>query len=316
MSSLSNKTIVVFGGTGFVGRHVVMRLARLGARVVVPTRDLEKTLPLKTAGDAGQIVALRGSLSDEALLHRAVEGAYGVINLIGILHESGRQKFAALHADFPAHLAKIAARAGVTSFVHVSAIGAGGHSSSRYAASKEEGEEGVRAAFPDATILRPSIIFGPEDHFFNRFADMALLAPALPLIGGGKTRFQPVYVGDVADAVVACLSFDAAKGKVFELAGPAILTFRELMQMMLKKMGCRRCLVSLPFWLASLKAFFLQMLPSPVLTVDQVRLLKQDNVMSPAAHGLRDIGITPTALETVLPRYLDTYRQGGRFSRL
>jgi uncharacterized protein YbjT (DUF2867 family) len=313
MPSWKNKLVTVFGGTGFVGRYVVKRLARLGARVIVPTRDTEKALPLKPNGDVGQIVVIAGSIQDDAFVRRAIEGSDAVVNLVGLLAESGKSRFENVQAAFPARLAAMAQAAGVKKFVHVSAIGADEKSASRYAVSKAKGEAAVRAGFPAATILRPSLIIGPEDKFFNLFASLALLFPALPLPGGGKTRFQPVYVGDVADAVVAALGYEGAGGKVFELGGPAIFSFKQLMQMMLAQTGLKRCLIPLPFFLMSLKAFFLQFLPGKLLTPDQVTLLKKDNVAQDNAPGLRDLGITPTAIETVLPTYMDRYRKGGRF---
>lgn len=314
MSSLKGKTVTVFGGTGFIGRYVVQRLARLGARVVVATRNPEHVLSLKMSGDVGQIVPITGRLQDDAFVAAAVKGSFAVVNLIGILFENGRSTFKDVQGEFPARLAAAAHKAGAHSFVHVSAIGANEQAKAQYAASKGAGEKGVRAHFSAATILRPSIVMGAEDGFFNRFAQMALMAPALPLIGGGKTRFQPVFVGDVADAIVASISYDGARGKTFELGGPATFTFKELMQLMLRMMGRKRCLIGIPFWLAALKAFFLQLLPNPMLTLDQVELLKTDNIVASSTHTFRDLGITPTAIETVLPTYMDKYREGGRYN--
>jgi NADH dehydrogenase len=241
----------------------------------------------------------------------ALKGAQAAINLTGILFQKG-QTFEDVQADGAANVATAAAAAGVQALVHVSAIGADLESDSRYAVTKAQGEQAVREAFPAAVILRPSIIFGPEDGFFNKFATMARFFPALPLIGGGRTRFQPVYVGDVAQAIVTALSHQ--DGRSFELGGPSTYSFKELLQLILYETGRRRVLVPIPFAIASLKAAFLQLLPNPLLTVDQVRLLKKDNVVSPTAAGLVDLGITPTSVEAVVPAYLWRYRAKGEYA--
>jgi NADH dehydrogenase len=242
-----------------------------------------------------------------------------VINLIGILYETGRQQFAEIHGALAGRIAAAAQAEGVGRLVQVSAIGADPGSASAYARSKAEGERRVHEAFPGATILRPSIVVGPEDSFFNRFAALARILPALPLIGGGETRFQPVYVGDVAQAVVAALERDDAPGKTYELGGPRIYTFAELMRYMLKVLGRRRLLVSVPFGVATLQARFLELLPQPLLTRDQVELLRRDNVVSPGMSGLEALGITPTPIELIVPQYLARHRanavRAGRFPR-
>jgi NADH dehydrogenase len=307
-------SVTVFGGSGFLGHYVVKRLAKRGYRIIIPTRDPEKALSLKPNGTVGQIVPFVGDIGDETFVRRAVKGADAVINLIGILYESQKHQFQQVQGAFPGFLGRIAKEEGVTRLVHLSALGADAHSPSAYARSKVTGEKNLLSTFPAATILRPSVMVAPEDNFINRFAALSLVAPALPLIGGGKTRFQPVYAGDVADAIIAALLDERAQGRIYEIGGPAVYSFKELLQLMLKEIGRKRFLVSLPFWFASLKAFFLQMLPNPMLTVDQVKLLRQDNVVSGAAPGLKDLGITPTAIETILPTYLDKYREGGRFA--
>jgi NADH dehydrogenase len=251
-------------------------------------------------------------VADAASVAAAIQGSDAVVNLTGILFEKG-QSFDDVQAGGAAHVAEAAARAGVTSLVHVSAIGADRESEAAYARSKAEGEEAVRQAMPGAVILRPSLIFGPEDGFFNKFADMARFFPALPLIGGGRTRFQPVFVGNVAAAIASALDSQAARGRTFELGGPGIYSFRELMEIILKETGRSRALIALPFALASLKAAFLQLLPKPLLTVDQVRLLKTDNVVTAGAPGLADLGITPTSVEAVVPSYLWRYRAKGEY---
>lgn len=310
---MSGGVVTVFGGSGFLGRYVVQRLARDGWRVRVAVRHPARAAFLKPLGDIGQIVPLCVPVQDREAVAAAVAGADAVINLVGILFEGGRQRFQDVQAEGAKIIAEEASAAGVLSLVHVSAIGASPEARSAYARSKGAGEAAARAAFPGATVLRPSVVFGPEDGFFNRFAEMARFSPALPLIGGGKTRFQPVYVGDVARAVMKALNDPACRGKVYELGGPKVYSFKELMALLLRTIGKKRCLVSLPFGLARLQATFLELLPVPPLTRDQVTLLRHDNVVSPGALTLKDLGIEPTAAEGVIPSYLDRYRDGGRF---
>jgi NADH dehydrogenase len=307
--------VTVFGGSGFIGRYVVQRLARAGWQVRVAVRRPNEALFLKTSGDVGQVTPVAANIRDDRSVAAAVAGADAVINLVGILYASGKQSFDAVQAKGAARIAAAAKAAGATRFVQISAIGADPSSDSAYARSKAEGEQAVKLAFADATILRPSIVFGPEDDFFNRFARMAMMSPVLPLIGGGHTKFQPVYVADVADAVARALEDEGTMGKTYELGGPRSYTFRALMEMLLKEIGRCRLLVPLPFALATLKASFLQLLPIKLLTVDQVRLLKRDNVVSANALGFKDLGITPTALEAILPSYLDQYRPLGYYNR-
>lgn len=308
--------VTVFGGSGFIGRYVVQRLARDGWTIRVAVRHPGRANFLKPLGNIGQITPLCVPLQDREAVAAALSGADAAVNLVGVLFEGGRQRFQAVHAEGAGTVAAAAADAGVASLVHVSALGAAADSASAYARSKAEGEAAVRAAFPEAVILRPSVVFGPEDGFFNRFADMARFSPALPLIGGGRTRFQPVYVGDVARAVMAALNDPACRGKSYDLGGPRSYSFKELMELLLSTIGRKRMLVGLPFGLARLQATFLELLPQPPLTRDQVTLLRQDNVVAPDALSLRDLGIEPTAPEAVIPTYLDRYRPGGRFGRV
>jgi len=309
---MRNRRVVVVGGSGFIGRYIVKRLAERGAVVVVLSRHASEALFLKPFGDVGQVALVDADLNDEAALAPALAGAEAVICSVGILYERGRQRFDAIHHRGPALLARLAAAAGATHFVHVSAIGADAEAPAAYARSKAAGEAAVKAAFPAATILRPSLVFGPEDDFFNRFGAMACLLPALPLIGGGMTRFQPVYVGDVGDAALASLERPEALGKTYELGGPKAYSFRELMELLLREIGRKRALVNLPYGLASFEARFLECLPNPPLTRDQVKLLQRDTVVSPGTPGLAELGIVPTALELVLPTYLDRFRRGSR----
>ena len=308
------RLVTVFGGSGFIGRYIVRLLAQDGWRVNVAVRDAERAKFLKPMGDVGQVTPMAVSLRDPASVAAAVAGADAVVNLVGILYESGRQTFEAVHHLGARTVAEAAAKAGVARLVQISAIGADPASPSLYARTKAAGEAAVRGAFPAATLLRPSLVFGPEDGFFNRFAGLARVMPALPLFGGGKTRFQPVYVGDVAEAVKRVLAEPEIAGKTYELGGPTIYTFRQLMELMLKEIRRKRCLVSIPFGIARLEARFLQVLPVPPLTVDQVRLLERDNVAAVGAPGLADLGIEPTPVEAVIPSYLNRFRPGGRFA--
>ncbi len=312
---MAQSLATVFGGSGFIGRYVVANLAGKGWLVRAAVRRPDEALFLKTAGVVGQVTPVAANVRDRASVARAIEGADAVINLVGILHESGRQRFQAVHAEGARHIAEEAARAGVAHLVHISAIGANAKSESIYARTKAEGEAAVRQAFPNATILRPSIVFGPEDDFFNRFAKLSRIAPALPLIGGGKTLFQPVYVGDVAAAVVKAIETPAAAGQTYELGGPTIYRFADLMRLLLHETGRSRLLVPLPFPIASLMGAVLQCLPSPQLTLDQVRLLKRDNVVSQGVAGFKDLDITPTSVEAIVPTYLDRYRARGYYHR-
>ena len=309
---MTPRRVAIFGASGFVGRYVVRDLARGGAVIAACARHASSAGFLRPMGDVGQIAPLSADLRDERALAAVVAGADTVVNLVGILYERGKQRFDLAHHHGPAQLAAAAESAGVKRFVHVSALAADENSDAAYARSKAEGEAAVRAAFPGAIILRPSLVFGPEDDFFNRFAAMARVSPVLPLIGGGATKFQPVYVGDVAAAIAAALARDDTQGKTYALAGPAIFTMRQLFEMILRIAGRKRLLMSMPFGLASLEAFFLEWLPHPLLTRDQVRLLRRDSIAPQGASGLAELGITPTALELILPTYLDRFRRTGR----
>jgi NADH dehydrogenase len=312
---MAGRDVTIFGGSGFIGRYLVQRLAKRDWVIRVAVRDPEAALFLKTVGDVGQITPIAANLRDDASVAAAVAGARVVVNLVGILYERGRQTFAAVHAAGAGRVARAARAAGAERFVQMSALGADPASPAEYGRSKAAGEQAVRAEFPAAAIARPSIVVGPEDDFFNRFAAMARLLPALPLIGGGKTRFQPVYVGDVGDALVAMVEDPATQGKTYELGGPRVYTFKELMQLLLREIDRRRLLLPLPFQVATLQAAFLEWLPAPPLTRDQVRLLERDNVVSPTALTFADLGLQPKPIEMVVPDYLARHRPGGRFGR-
>ena len=310
---MKNQLVTIFGGSGFLGRHTVRALARAGWRIKVATRHPNQGFFLRPLGTVGQIDFIKADVSDAEQVSGAVMGADAVVNLTGILFEKG-QSFDDVQAQGAENVAKAAAAAGATRLLHVSAIGADPGPQSGYAATKAQGEAAVREAFPLAVILRPSIVFGPEDGFFNKFAGLARALPALPLVGGGKTLFQPVFVGDVAAAIVKALDDDTTNGRTYELGGPTVYSFRQLMQIVLKETGRSRVLVPVPFLLASWKAVFLQLMPNPLLTTDQVRLLKHDSIVSKTAFGLGDLGITPTSVEAVVPSYLWRYRAKGQYA--
>ena len=295
--------VTVFGGSGFVGRRLVVRLLDAGAKVKIAMRDPKAAAAPKTKG-SGSAEAIKASINDDAAVRAAVAGSTAVVNLVGILHEGGGQTFADVHVEGARRIAAAAKAAGVGRLVHMSALGASPNSRSQYARTKAAGEAAAREAFSELSIVRPSIVFGPEDDFFNRFAAMAKISPALPLIGGGRTRFQPVYVDDVAAAIVRLLEDEATAGQTYELGGPSVYTFKELMEMMLRVKKITRVLVPIPFFVAEIQGTMLQMLPTPALTRDQVELLKTDNVLGGGAPGLGALGISPTPLEAVLPTYL------------
>lgn len=300
----------VFGGSGFIGRYVVKRLAQRGYVVRVAVRDPEGALFLKPMGVPGQVVPLYCSLREEGTVHRAVLGADVVINAVGVLSERGHETFQAVHTDGAERIARLSAAAGVRRLVHISAIGADPDSPSRYGASKGQAEAAMHGAFPSAVILRPSLVFGVEDQFFNRFAEMSRLLPFMPVISG-RTKMQPVYVGDVADAVMAGLFQESALGKVYELGGPKVWTFREILSFILKNVRRQRMMVDIPPGLAGLQARIMQHLPGKPLTPDQLLMLSRDNIVASGALGLGDLGITPTPVELIVPTYLSRFQPGG-----
>ncbi|MFL5279953.1 MAG: complex I NDUFA9 subunit family protein [Rhodopila sp.] len=306
----TRRVATVFGGSGFIGRYVVKRLAQLGYVVRVAVRDPEGALFLKPMGAVGQIVPLFTPLSREPLVRRAVEGADLVVNCVGILTQGGGATFQAIHVDGARHIAAQSATAGVPRLVHISAIGADPNSRSRYGASKGLGEQAVTATFPQATILRPSLVFGPEDQFFNRFAEITRVSPFMPVICG-DTKMQPVYVGDVADAAMMALTDAATQGNTYELGGPDVMTFREILQLILKLINQDRRLLEIPMGLARLQAAILQYVPGKPLTPDQLIMLEQDNVVAAGALGLTDLGIVPTPVELIVPSYLARFQPGG-----
>jgi NADH dehydrogenase len=316
------RLVTIYGGSGFVGRYIARRLAKAGWRIRVAVRRPNEAIFVRPYGTPGQVEPVGCNIRDEASVRAAMAGADAVVNCVGILVEEGRNRFDAVQAEGAGRIARIAAGTGVARLVHVSAIGADAASDSRYARSKAAGEAAVLAAFPDAVILRPSVIFGAEDQFFNRFAAMARLGPVLP-VAGARSRFQPVYVDDVAAAAEQAVLGGAAPG-IYELGGPEVLTFRELMQRMLEVIQRRRVILNLPFFIARIMAFgfdALQLLSlglytNRVLTRDQLRNLARDNVVAPGARGLAELGIAPTPMAAVLPEYLWRYRPAGQFAAI
>jgi len=333
--SADRKVITVFGGSGFVGRHLVRRLAADGIIVRVAVRDTEDALYLKPMGDVGQIVAVAADVCDRATVDRAVAGSDAVINLVGILAEFGKRTFDRYHAEGAANVAAATRDAGIGKLIHMSALGADAGSDSDYARTKAEGEAAVREAFPDAVTFRPSVIFGPEDGFFNLFAGLSRWSPALPvfgcpvvpgvslggrfgvevdLYGDGGTKFQPVFVGDVAEAMHRALDSDEAQGQTYELGGPRVYSFKEIMDLMLQVIDRRRFLAPVPFAMGELIGLLIGWWPQPLLTRDQVVLLKNDNVVSGELPGLEDLDIVPSPAEPILPTYLERFRPAKRQS--
>lgn len=314
--------VTVFGGSGFVGRYVTQRMARAGWRIRVAVRRPNEAIFVRTYGVVGQIEPIQANIRDEASTRRAIKGADAVVNCVGILVEEARQGFGAVQAEGAGRVARLAAEEGARRLVHLSAIGADPDGDSLYARSKAEGEAAVAAAFPSAVILRPSIVFGVEDQFFNRFARMARLSPVLPIVGP-NTRFQPVYVDDVARAVAAAATGDVAPG-IYELGGPEVATFRELMVRMLGIVRRRRAVVAIPWPVARLQASGFDLLQklsfglftNHLITRDQVKLLARDNVVAPGARGLAELGVTPTAMDAILETYLYSYRRNGQYSAM
>ncbi|MFQ5562201.1 MAG: complex I NDUFA9 subunit family protein [Parvularculaceae bacterium] len=322
---MAGKLAVVFGGSGFIGRHVVRELAKRGWRVRAAVRRPHLAHFLRPLGVVGQVQLAQANIRNEDSVREALRGADAVVNLVGVLFQNGRQRFDAVQAEGADRIARLAREEGINVLVHVSAIGADAESDSKYARTKAEGEAAVREAFPSAVILRPSVVFGQQDRFFNRFASMAKSSPItpLPLFGSGKTRFQPVYVDDVADAVSEALVRPDARGRTFELGGPRVYTFRELMTLMLHTIGRKRVLAPIPFFLAPIVGMLgelVGLLPifDPPITRDQIKLLKKDNVVGASGEAdigtLADLGVKPKTVESILPDYMVRYRKYGQFA--
>lgn len=314
---MAEKLVTVFGGSGFLGRHLICQMAKEGVRIRVACRNPNLANFLLPMGDVGQIQIVAANLRNEPSISRALDGASAVVNLVGVLAETRRQKFTDLHQTGAALIARHAAVKKIDQLVHVSSIGADENAPSRYLASKGAGEAAVREEFPNATIVRPSIVFGPEDEFFNRFAAMMRYTPIVPLINKGQTKLQPVFVGDVAQGICAVLAGETTQ-KILEFGGPAAYTFRELMDLIQKETGRSSPYINLPAGLAKFSGFFLQLLPSPLLTVDQVRTLHVDNVVAEASPDaavgvFSDLGIEPQPVEAIVGQYLWRFRPHGQY---
>ena len=318
MSEVAPGLVTVFGGSGFVGSQLVRALAKRGWRVRVAVRRPDRAWKLQTSGTVGQIQAVRCDATRPEDVAAALHGADAAINLIGILYESGRRSFQAMHVETSRYIAGAAAAAGVKRLVQISAIGASPEGPSDYALTKAEAEMAVREVMPDAVLIRPSIVFGAGDDFLNRFAQMAQFSPFLPLIGGGQTKFQPVYVGDVAEAIARATVLPEAAGRTFELGGPAVMTFEAVLKLILRETHRSNGLIPLPFFAARAIGSMAQMTAlvgiAPVLTYDQVVSLQSDNVVAEGAEGLAELGIQPTGVEAIVPSYLWRYRRGGQFA--
>jgi len=316
----SGKLVTIFGGSGFVGTQVVRRLARDGYRIRVVTRNPNLHLELKPLGEVGQIALVRGDVRDPAQVQQAVRGASFVVNLVGILRPGGGQSFEDVHASGPDAIAQACAAEGVEGLVQMSAIGADRDSNSAYSRSRAEGEAAARAAFPSAVVLRPSVIFGAGDGFFNLFARLMRMARGFfPSFGGGRTRFQPVYVGDVADAVSIALRTPAHKGRTFELGGPAVMSLQEILDLIARETGRKFIYLPVPFFMLDIVSLLTGWLPFSPMTYDQAKLLRKDNVVklgpdSAQVGTFSDLGITPTPAEAIVPSYLYAYRPTGQYA--
>jgi len=309
---MSGELVTVFGGSGFIGRTLVQRLAKAGYRVRVAVRRPNSALDVKTLGDLGQVHLAQANVRNKPSIEAAINGADHVVNLVGVLFESGKQSFGKIHDEGAGLVAEVAAAANVKSLVHMSAIGADDGSNSKYAKSKAAGEKAVLKNFPNASIIRPSVVFGADDNFFNKFAAMAKSFRMLPVICG-DTKFQTVYVGNVADAIVSIISDEDHAGKIYELGGPKAYSFRELLEMVNKVTEQNVPLITIPIQMAYFQAFFFGMLPNPMVTIDQMRLLEKDNVVSDDALKLSDLGVEATPPEAIIPNYLFLHRPMGQF---
>ena len=300
------RIVTLVGGTGFIGKYVVKRLAEQGFTLRVISRDPEGALHLKTSGNVGQVVLQYGDLAKPQTLEHLLAGSCAVINMVGILFERGRQNFSAIHAQGAEKLAKMSKAAGVQRFIHISSLGVD-KAAAKYAKTKFLGEKATLAAFPEATILRPGVVFGPEDNFFNQFASLLHRVPAFPLIGGGATRFQPVYVADVAEAILKVLQDPTTTGKIYELGGPDNVSLKDILAFTAETIHKKVCFFNLPFPLAALAGAFAECLPVPPLTRDQVRLLQHDNLVTESMPGFKVLGVQPSSFRLIVPAYLERF---------
>ncbi len=311
---MKQKIATIFGATGFIGRHLIRRLTEKDFRIIVATRSPYLHGYLKPLGDPGQIDLERVNLFDEKTLKVLLKNSNVVVNLVGILYETRKQKFENIHSKFPELLSKLCNEHGIEKFIHLSALGINEDVKSMYMRTKLQGEKNILNNFDNSIILRPSIVFGPEDNFFNQFASLSQFLPFLPLIGGGQTKFQPIYVGDVAKAIATILETEEIDNKIYELGGAEIFTFQQLMNILLKEIQKRRFLIPIPFSIAKFMARILQLFPKPLITTDQIEMLKEDNVVSNNCGTLLDLNIEPTTIESILPHYIYRFRKGGEFA--
>ena len=309
----NQKIIAIFGAGGFIGKHLMRQLTKLDYRIKVATRSPYLKGYLKLLGSPGQIELFKTNIFNVENVKEILKNCDIVINLVGILFETRKQKFDQIHSQFPQLLGSLCNEMGIKNLVHVSALGVKEGHISEYMKSKLQGEKNIAENFKKSVILRPSIIFGPEDNFFNAFASIAQFSPFLPLIGGGKTKFAPIYVGDVANAIVKALEINNSEPKIYELGGPENYSFKELMEILLKEIKKKRFLITIPFGFAKFQSYFLQILPNPLLTPDQVELLKHHNIVSGEYPILKDLGITGTPIKSILPKYIYRFRTGGQF---
>ena len=309
----NQKIIAIFGAGGFLGKHLMRELTKLDYRVKVATRNPYLKGYLKPLGNPGQIELFKTNIFNTDNVKQVLENCDLVINLVGILHETKKQKFKKIHGTFPYLLSNLCNGFGIKNLVHVSALGVKEEHPSEYMKSKFEGEKNIQENFKPSVILRPSIVFGPEDKFFNTFASLAQFSPMLPLVGGGKTKFAPIYVGDVAKAIAKGLELNNSEPKIYELGGPENYSFKELMEILLTEIKKKRFLIPIPYRFAKFQSYFLQMMSNPLLTPDQVELLKHDNVVSGEYPTLNDLGITGTPIQSILPKYIYRFRAGGQF---
>ena len=309
----NQKIIAIFGAGGFIGKHLMRELTKLDYRIKVATRSPYLKGYLKPLGDPGQIELFKTNIFNPEDVRQVLKNCDLAINLCGILYETRKQKFHQIHSQFPYLLSNLCNEIGIKNLVHVSALGVKEKHTSQYMQSKLQGEKNIKNNFKSFVILRPSLIFGPEDRFFNVFASLVQFSPVLPLIGGGKTKFAPIYVGDVAKAIVKALELNHSKSKIYELAGPKNYSFKELMEILLTEIKKKRFLIPIPFGVAKFQSYFLQMMPNPLLTPDQVELLKYNNIVTGDHHTLKDLGISGTEIESILPKYIYRFRAGGQF---
>jgi uncharacterized protein YbjT (DUF2867 family) len=309
----NQKIIAIFGAGGFLGKHLMRQLTKLGYRIKVATRNPYLKGYLKPLGNPGQIELFKTNILNEKDVREVLKNCDLAINLVGILYETKKQKFNVIHSEFPLLLSNLCNELGIKNLVHISALGVKEKHSSQYMQSKLQGEKNIQNNFKPSVILRPSVVFGPEDKFFNTFASLAQISPILPLIGGGKTKFAPIYVGDVAKAIVKAIELNNLKPKIYELGGPENYSFKELIEILLVEIKKKRFLISIPFRFAKFQSYFLQMMPNPLLTQDQVELLKHNNVVSGDYPTLKDLGIIGTPIQSILSKYIYRFRTGGQF---